>query len=205
MSDRLLVVIAAPSATGKSTVITRLTERRPDLFVSISVTTRAMRAGEADGIHYHFVTDDAFEKMISDGELLEYAGVWKKRYGTPAEPVREALARGCDVVFDIDVQGAVQIRKSCPDCVLIFMVTPSVDEMKRRLIGRGTETAEQVTLRLAGAAREMETASSFDYLVVNERVDQAADDIEAIIDAERLRMSRKASLLDKLKEEAKSC
>ena len=129
MSDRLMVILSAPTATGKGTVIRELLSRREDLFVSVSVTTRETRKDEIDGVHYHFITDEAFERLVDAGELLEHAGVWGKRYGSPAAPVREALERGCDVIFDIDVQGAYKIREKHPDCVLIFMVAPTVDSM----------------------------------------------------------------------------
>jgi len=155
------------------------------LHLSVSVTTRAPRPDERDGIDYRFVSDEEFDRLVAEGELLEWAPVVGHRSGTPARPVEEALAAGRDVVLEIDVQGARQVRERAPDSVLIFLAPPSMEELERRLRSRGTEDEARLALRLATARAEMAQRPWFDHVVVNDRLDQATAQVEAIIQGSR--------------------
>lgn len=169
-------VVSGPTAVGKGTVVARLRERRPDVFVSVSATTRAPRPGEADGFHYHFLDDAAFDDLVEHDGLLEWAVVHRRaRYGTPRRPVEEAVAAGRTVVLEIDLQGARQVRDSYPDATHVFLAPPDWDELVRRLVGRGTETEEQRTERLATAKVELASAAEFDEVVVNGEIEETVD------------------------------
>jgi guanylate kinase len=181
-----LIVIAGPSGVGKGTVVERLLPRDPDrLALSVSVTTRAPRPGEVDGVHYRFVSDRDFDQMIERDELLEWAEIVGHRSGTPRREVEGLLAEGRDVLLEIDVQGAEQIRDREPDALLIFLAPPSLGELERRLRGRGTESEPSIRGRLELAARELAAASWFQAKVTNDDVDRAADEVAAIIEASR--------------------
>lgn len=181
-----LIVIAGPSGVGKGSVVRSLTEREPSRpALSVSVTTRAPRPDEIHGVHYLFVSDEAFDRMIDDGELLEWASVVGHRSGTPRRAVEEALSGGHDVILEIDVQGAEQIRRLVPGAVLIFLAPPSMDELERRLRGRGSETEDGIASRLAVAEREMQARSRFDHVVVNDDLVRASSQVAAIIEASR--------------------
>lgn len=174
-------MIAGPSGVGKGTLVRRLTQRLPRLRVSVSATTRPPRPGERDGVEYRFVTEEEFSRLIEAGELLEWADVFGHRYGTPAGPVREALAAGEDVVLEIDVQGAHQVRSREPEAVLILIEPPSMEELERRLRARGTEDGERLAERLATAERELAQREVFDHVVVNDELERAVDRLVAII------------------------
>jgi guanylate kinase len=178
-------VIAGPSGVGKGTVVKRLRERDPNLHLSVSATTRARRPAERDGVDYHFVTNERFDQLVAGGSLLEWAEVFGHRSGTPAAAVKESLDAGHDVVLEIDVQGAGQVRERVPDAVLILLAPPSMAELERRLRTRGTEDEEKLALRLATAAEELEQAPRFDHVVVNDDLDRATAQVEAIIQGSR--------------------
>jgi guanylate kinase len=181
-----LIVIAGPSGVGKGTVVQRLLARDPDgPALSVSVTTRAPRPGELDGVHYRFVSDAEFDRMIAVGELLEWAEIVGHRSGTPRLPVERLRDQGRDVILEIDVQGAEQIRDQVPDALLIFLAPPSLEELERRLRGRGTESETSIRRRLDLAAREVAESSWFPASVTNDDVDRAADEVAAIIEASR--------------------
>jgi guanylate kinase len=181
-----LIVIAGPSGVGKGTVVQRLVARDPDrLALSVSVTTREPRPGEIDGVHYRFVSDGEFDRMIQRDELLEWAEIVGHRSGTPRAAVRELLDAGKDVILEIDVQGAAQIRDRIPEAVLIFLTPPTLDELERRLRGRGTESETSIRRRLDLAAREIASATWFPSTVTNDDVERATDEVAAIIDASR--------------------
>jgi guanylate kinase len=181
-----LIVIAGPSGVGKGTVVHRLLARDADRFaLSVSVTTREPRPGEIDGVHYRFVSDDEFDRLIERGELLEWAEIVGHRSGTPRRPVQELLDAGRDVILEIDVHGAEQIRDRVPEALLIFLKPPTLDELERRLRGRGTESEASIRRRLDLAAREVASASWFPSTVQNDEVERATDDVAAIIDASR--------------------
>ncbi len=181
MKKGLLIVLSGPSGVGKGTIYSKLLEKLPNLTVSVSVTTRHPRAGEIDGVHYYFVTEEKFAEMKDNDELLESAETVGNCYGTPKAPVIEKLECGRDVLLEIDVKGAKQIKKAYPDCVTVFVLPPSAEELKRRLIGRGTETEEQVSRRLALADEEISQSTLFDYKVVNGDIDVAVRDVMNII------------------------
>ena len=183
-----LIVLAGPSGVGKGSVVERLLSRDPEgLVYSVSVTSRAPRPGELDGVDYHFVSDDGFDRLIRDGELLEWAEIVGHRSGTPARFVEEARAAGRDVVLELDVKGAQQVRAKEPDAVLIFLLPPSFEELEGRLRGRATEDEAAIGRRLDTARWELQQEASFDARVVNDDLDRAVDEVAAIIEASRTR------------------
>ncbi len=167
--------------------MSRLLAARPDLQLSVSATTRPARPDEVEERHYYFVDADAFDRLVETGGLLEWAEIFGNRYGTPREPVERALAAGRDVVVEIDVQGARQIRDICPDAFMVFIKPPGLDELRRRLRQRGTETEEQMRRRLAKAAEELAAEPEFDVAVVNDVLDEAARRVIDILDDLRRR------------------
>lgn len=177
-------IISGPSGVGKSTVLQALFAGRDDLYFSVSATTRAPRAGEKDGVDYHFIQPEMFRQWIKNGEFLEYAEYVGNFYGTPKRFVDEAMDSGRDVILDIEIQGATQVVTARPDTVLIFIAPPSWEELERRLTARGTDTPEKVQKRLLRAKVELETAGSYNYFVVNNTVDNAVQELRAIMLAE---------------------
>ena len=181
-----LIVLAGPTAVGKGTVVRALREREPDVWISVSATTREPRAGEIDGVHYYFVTPEEFDAMIAGGELLEWATVHGvHRYGTPRGPVTSHLAVGIPTLLEIDLQGARQVRETMPDALFVFLAPPSWEELVSRLVGRGTEGEEERERRLATARLELEAESEFDAVIVNDTVEAAAAQLERLIEATR--------------------
>ena len=176
------LVLSAPSGAGKTTIANRLRERRQDVAFSVSATTRSPREGERDGVHYHFVSADEFRRMIAADELIEWAEVHGNFYGTLLREVDGARARGEFLLLDIDVQGAAQIRHKVPDAALVFILPPSGQVLVQRLVGRGSDAAEVVARRLRNARDEIREAPRFDYVVVNDDLDAAVGDVEAIMD-----------------------
>ncbi len=191
----LCLVIAAPSGAGKTSLTRRLLELEPGVALSVSVTTRAPRPGEQDGVHYHFIAQPEYDAMVRDGALLEWAGVFGKSYGTPRAPVEAALAAGRDVVFDIDWQGHRQMRAAMPDDVVgLFILPPSRAELERRLRGRGTDSEEAVAKRMAHAWDEISHAAEFDHVLVNDDFDAALAGVRAVLAAARLARARLTGL-----------
>jgi guanylate kinase len=181
-----LTVLAGPTAVGKGTVSARVRAAHPEVWVSVSVTTRAPRPGEIDGVHYRFVDDAAFDAMVERGEMLEWAVVHASaRYGTPRRPVEAALAEGRLALLEIDLQGARQVRQSMPDALLVFLAPPSWEELVRRLVGRGTEPAAERARRLETAVHELAAESEFDATVVNTEVGTAAEELVALMSSAR--------------------
>ena len=177
-----LTVVSGPTAAGKGTVVARLAAEYPEVFVSVSATTRPPRPGEVHGEHYLFVSDDDFDAMIADGELLEWAVVHGvHRYGTPRGPVLDALAEGRPALLEIDLQGARQVRANWPEATFVFLAPPSWEELVRRLEGRGTESATEREARLATARAELAAQSEFDHVVVNGEVGQAVRDLVVLV------------------------
>jgi len=173
-----LLVLAGPTAVGKGTVAARVAADHPEIMLSVSATTRPPRPGEQDGVHYHFVDDAEFDRLIAEGALLEYATVHNKyRYGTPRAPIDAALAEGRTVLLEIDLQGARQVRAAEPSATLVFLLPPSWDELVNRLVGRGTEDAEERARRLKTAKVELAAQREFDYFVVNADVGEAAREV----------------------------
>ena len=189
-------IICGPSGVGKGTVVSRLMEADPTLYFSVSATTRAPRAGEADGVHYHFLTRERFQEWIDAGDFLEHAQFVGNFYGTPRRYVDEAMDQGRDVLLDIEIQGAEQIHQKRPEAVRIYIAPPSWEELERRLTGRGTEDTEKVRSRLARGREEFAAARDFDYLVINDTVDHAVAEIRAIMTAEHCRPAERAAQIE---------
>lgn len=185
MSKGKLLVLSGPSGVGKGTVVGELEKRRNDICFSVSATTRAPRTGELDGVSYFFVTKEAFEKMIERNELLEYAQFVDNYYGTPRAYVEQKLEEGMNVVLDIEVQGARNIISAYPDAVSVYIIPPTYEELERRLRGRGTETEEQIQGRLKTAIEEARAADFYRYIIVNNNLDDAVNELDAIITAEK--------------------
>ena len=189
------LILSSPSGAGKTTLARALLASDGQLAVSVSVTTRTPRAGEKDGADYFFVSRERFEAMRGGGELLEWAQVHGNFYGTPAEPVRQALAEGRDMLFDVDWQGAAQIASHLPgDTVRVFILPPSQEELSRRIHGRGTDTLETIKRRLAGAAVEIAHWHEYDYVIVNRDIEESLPVLKAILAAERHKAQRQHGL-----------
>jgi len=182
-----LFVVAAPSGAGKSTLVNALLEREPAISLSVSHTTRPPRPGEQYGRHYYFVERAEFEREVAEGVFLEHAEVHGNLYGTSRAKVQALLAQGRDVLLEIDWQGAAQIRSSKPDCVGVFILPPSRAELERRLRGRGSDAPEVIERRLANSRGEIAHAHEFDYIIVNDRFEDALDELQSIVRAVRLR------------------
>ena len=188
MNERgILLVLSGCSGVGKGTVVSSLRRQREHLHYSVSVTTRAPRPGERDGVNYYYRTQEEFDRLVGEDAFLEYARYVNHSYGTPAAPVDEHLEAGDDVLVEIEVQGAMQIKEKRPDAVLVFLVPPSVEELEHRLRGRGTENEEVIRGRLEAAREELRHAGEYRYRVVNDRVDLAVERLSAILLAEKCR------------------
>ena len=190
------MVLCAPSGTGKSTLVKRLMQEFDTFSFSVSYTTRAPREGEQDGVHYHFVDADRFRELADQGFFAEWAEVHGNFYGTPLPPTRELLESGRDILFDIDVQGARQLRESMPDATYVFLLPPSLGELERRLESRGQNAPEDTRVRLENARTELEEASDFDYLVVNDDLERAYDELRAVYLAGCLTPARNPGLAE---------
>ncbi|MFS8640019.1 MAG: guanylate kinase [Symbiobacteriaceae bacterium] len=195
----LMIVLSAPSGAGKGAIRRRLPERLPHLRYAVSVTTRPMRPGEIDGINYHFVTPEEFHARVEAGYFVEWAKVYGNYYGTPREPMETWLREGHDVICEKDVQGALKLMDIYPEAVYIFTMPPSLEELRRRIERRGTESPEARAQRLASADCEMACVDRYDYVVVNDDLERAVDDIIAIIRAEKLRSCRQRHLVDQVR------
>ncbi|WP_204517226.1 guanylate kinase [Brevibacillus fulvus] len=186
----LLLVLSGPSGVGKGTICKALRERMTNLVYSVSATTRAPRAGEIEGVNYFFKSRAEFERMIAENELLEWAEYVGNYYGTPRRFVEETLASGRDVILEIEVQGALQVKEKFPEGIFLFLAPPDLAELQNRIVGRGTESEESIRNRMEVAKAEIELMDKYDYVVVNDVVDCACEKIEAIIMAEHLRKER---------------
>ncbi len=184
-----LIVFTGPSGVGKGTILNEFRNLGNEYYFSVSAATRAPRPGEIDGVNYRFMSVTEFERLIAENKLLEYAKYVDNYYGTPSDPVFENLENGVDVILEIETEGAMQIRNKCPEAVLVFIAPPSIEELRRRLSGRGTESSELVEKRMNAALSELNKANLFDYIIVNDIASEAALDLQAIIRAEKCKMS----------------
>ncbi len=198
----LLMIISGFSGAGKGTVVNRLLDKYGDFYaLSISATTRSPREGEVHGREYFFKTREEFESMISNDELIEYARYVDNFYGTPKDYVEEKLNEGCNVILEIEIQGALKVKKIFPEAVLIFLFPPTVDELEKRLKNRGTETDQVITERMSRACKEIESAYDYDYIVINDDVEECTDAIHGMINAEKLKVSRQKDFIDKIRKD----
>ncbi|UKI20266.1 MAG: guanylate kinase [Oscillospiraceae bacterium] len=195
----LLIVISGPSGCGKGTICKELRAMHPEIKVSVSTTTREIRAGEVEGRDYRYISKEEFERQVQEGEFLEYARIYSGNYyGTPKKYVKETLMAGDDLILEIDIQGALQVKEKFEEGVFIFLVPPSMEELHRRLVQRGRETPELIMERFKSAYEEMNFINRYNYVVTNDKVDEAIKKIEAIIAAEKCRVVRNEALLHEI-------
>ena len=198
----ILIVVSGFSGSGKGTIMKELLARYPDTYaLSISATTRSPREGEVDGREYFFVSKDEFEKMIAKGELIEYAKYVENYYGTPRDYVEKKLDEGKDVILEIEIQGALNVKKMFPDTLLLFVTPPSAEELKKRLVGRGTETMDVIESRMDRACEEAEGMENYDYLIVNDSLDRCVEEMHSIIRGEHRRSSRNCEFMKEIKQD----
>ena len=190
-----LIVISGPSGAGKSTVVAKAMESRNDICFSTSVTTRQPRPGEVDGKDYFFIDQARFDEMVENNELLEHAVYVSNSYGTPRKYVEEQLAKGMNVILDIEIQGATQVHRNVPEAVTVFIIPPSVEELRRRLTNRGTETEATIEARLERARQECREADFYDYIIINDDIETAGKELSAIISTELCRFDRRRDVL----------
>lgn len=186
----MLLVISGPSGVGKGTIFNKVLEEDKSFTFSTSVTTRTPRPGEIDGVHYFFITDEEYDRLIAEDAFVEHAQVHNHRYGTLRSQIDSALEKGLNVVLDIDPQGAINVMKKCPDCVSVFILPPDMETLRMRLTGRGTETEDEIERRLGNARGEIAQADKYDYAIINDKLDEACEQLKAIISAEKLRTIR---------------
>ncbi len=204
MNEGLLVVISAPSGGGKGTILKELFAKDNNLVLSVSATTRSPRPGEEHGKQYYFLQKEEFEELISQGKMLEYAQYVGNYYGTPREPVEQWMAQGKDVVLEIEVQGGAQIKKLMPGCVSIFILPPSMEVLEKRLRDRGTEEDATVRKRLEKAREEIPHAKDYDYVVFNDRLEDAVEDLRAILRAEKRKYHRNETAVERVLDHAET-
>lgn len=201
MNKGILFVVSAPSGCGKGTILAEILKDK-DFYYSVSATTRSPRPGEINGINYHFLKKDEFEEKIHTGGMLEYAHYCGNYYGTPKDKVFQKLDEGKNVILEIEVQGAMQVKEKCPDAVFIFIAPPSVGELKKRLENRGTESAEVIQQRVSEAAHEISFAKDYDYIVVNDVLEDAVKDFQAVVRAQKIKSENQNKFINEVLENA---
>ena len=200
----ILAVVSGFSGAGKGTIMKALLEKYDNYALSISATTRKPREGEEHGREYFFLTVDQFEEMIANDQLIEHARYVSNYYGTPRSYVEEKMAEGKDVILEIEIQGALKVKEKFPETLLVFVVPPSAEELKKRLVGRGTETAEVIADRMNRAVEEAAEMESYDYILINETVDKAVEELHNLIQSQHMKASHNKELVLKMKEELKA-
>ena len=197
----VLLVVSGPSGAGKGTICKALLERNPNIKISVSATTRSPRAGEVEGINYHFLTKEVFEERIAADGFLEHARVYDNYYGTPKDNVMATLVSGEDILLEIDIQGAMQVRDRMPDGIYVFILPPSMSELKNRIIKRGSETEESLNKRFNSAYQEIDFIKKYDYYIINDNLENAVSTLESIIHAEEHRVVKDmADIIQEIKE-----
>ena len=196
MKKGFLIVVSGPSGAGKGTVCAAFLKEHGDVAYSVSATTREPRAGEQEGVNYYFLSRGEFEAMIENGELLEWAEVYGNYYGTPLKKIKEKLSKGQDILLEIDTQGALNVQKIFPDGVYVFILPPSIEELAKRLRGRGTDSENVVERRLAAAAGEIAVAREYAYTIVNDTVEHSVKTLSAIVSAEHARTCNNLDIID---------
>lgn len=202
MSKGILVVVSGFSGAGKGTVMKRLLEKYKDYALSVSATTRNPREGEVDGREYFFRTKEEFEKLIEEDALIEYAQYVGNYYGTPRSYVEEQLSQGKNVILEIEIQGAMKVKEKIPEALLVFVTPPTVEELKNRLVGRGTETEDVIADRLARAAEEAEGMGEYDYILVNDDLEECVENLHQIIRSEHARTVRNTEFVEEIRQQA---
>ena len=201
----ILIVLSGFSGSGKGTIMKELMKQHSDVYaLSISATTRAPRVGETDGIEYFFKTKEQFEEMIKNEELIEYAQYVEHYYGTPKAYVTEQLEAGKDVILEIEIQGALKVKEKFPDTLLLFVMPPSASELKERLVGRGTEKMSVIESRLHRAVEEAEGIENYDYLVINDKLEECVEQVHSIIENEHVKVSRNIEFINSMRKELQS-
>ncbi|MCR5418382.1 MAG: guanylate kinase [Lachnospiraceae bacterium] len=198
-----LIVISGFSGAGKGTLVKKLVENYDNYALSVSMTTREPRPGEIDGVHYHFSTDEEFEKIIADGGMIEYAGYCGHYYGTPRDFVERMLAEGKDVILEIEIQGAQKVRRQFPNAVLLFVMAPSAKELYQRLTGRGTESEDVIRKRMWRAVDESEGIDSYDYIVINDDLDECVSQVNSIVRSAHARPSQNQEFIQEIRRQLK--
>ncbi len=199
--EGILIVISGFSGAGKGTLVKELLRRHDEYVLSVSMTTRAPRPGERDGVEYFFTDGRHFEETIAADGLVEYAQYCGNYYGTPRVWVEEQLAAGKNVILEIEIQGALKIKEKFPESLLLFLTPPSAEELKRRLVGRGTESGEAVARRLARAAEESEGVEAYDYIVINDTLEECVEEVHRLVDASRRAPARRSRFIREIREE----
>ena len=198
----LLLVVSGPSGAGKGTICKSILEQNDHIKLSVSATTRKPRTGEVHGVNYFFIEKEEFKTMIEQGEFLEYAQIYDNFYGTPKAAIMETLEKGQDVILEIEMQGARQVKEVYPEGIFVFVLPPSLKELKNRIVGRGTETEEQINKRFGSAFEEICQIENYDYFIVNKDIDQSAKELSDMISAEKNKVHRyKNHIIEKFKEE----
>ena len=197
----LLIVVSGPSGAGKGTICSALREQFPNIQYSISMTTRAPRPGEVDGVNYYFADNARFEQLLAEDAFLEHAKVYDHYYGTPRDYVEKKMAEGKDVILEIEIQGALKVKKRFPDALLIFVTPPSAGELRRRLVGRGTEAIEVINARLRRAAEEASGMEAYDYLLINDEIDACVEQMHQLITLQHSKTCYHLDFLSRMREE----
>lgn len=201
MNRGLLIVVSAPSGCGKGTLLAEILKDK-DYYYSVSATTRSPREGEVDGVNYHFATREEFEDLIKSDGMLEYAQYCGNYYGTPKKEVEKKLSEGKNVILEIEVQGAMQVKEIAPEGVFVFILPPSVSELKKRLLKRGTEEISVIEKRVSEAVGEIKYAEKYDYVIVNDNLSKAVDDFKTVISAEKMRTKNSKEIIDEVLKNA---
>lgn len=205
MNNGSLIILSGPSGSGKDTVLAEVFKKHPEIRLSISSITRDMREGEVQDGKYHFISRDEFENLLKNNEMLEYNIYQNNYYGTPKTPVEKAIAEDAEIILEIDVNGARNIRKIYPEAVSVFIMPPSFEVLAKRLSGRGTESPEQIKGRLTAAIEEITHANEYDYIIVNDKLDDAVNDFISIVISNRFRKKRQENLVKEVLKDAESC